>query len=148
MPRLWLVTKVSRFRRVSGSKESPNGLAPPVRSSPRSPASVPPPSLDNTHTKLFGKCFFQIIPLVMQHTLLFGTNFVLPNSQFFSYPGSSRPKTTYCSSTLSSCCGDYPRCFFQHPVPDTRHPWYLVTQPTVSVLRFFQHPVQDPGHPH
>ena len=43
--------KVARFRRVPGSTESPNGLAPVSRYSPRSFASVSPPYLDNTHAK-------------------------------------------------------------------------------------------------
>ena len=72
------IGKAARFRRVPDSKESPTGLTPASRSRPRSPVSVPPPSLDNTHDKLFGKRFFQIIPLGMHHTLLLGTNFTPP----------------------------------------------------------------------
>ena len=46
-----------------------------ARSNPRSLASVLHPSLDNTHAKLFGKWFPQIIPLGTQHTLSLGTIF-------------------------------------------------------------------------
>lgn len=52
-------------RRPKLSKESSNGLTPVPRSRPRIPVSVSPPSLDNTHVKLFGRWFSQIIPLVM-----------------------------------------------------------------------------------
>jgi hypothetical protein len=55
--------EIVRIRRVSDPTESPNGLVPPVRSSPRSLASVPPHFLENTQANLFGKCFLQIIPL-------------------------------------------------------------------------------------
>ena len=48
---------------MPGSKESPNGLAPAARSSPRSLASVPPLFLDITQAKSFGKLFLQILPL-------------------------------------------------------------------------------------
>ena len=56
------------------SKESPNGLAPVARSSPRSLASVPPHFLDNTQAKLFGKWFLQILSVCTQHTLLLDTD--------------------------------------------------------------------------
>jgi hypothetical protein len=70
------VGKTAGFRRVSGSRESFHVLAPAARSSPRILASVPSPYLDNTHVKLFGKWFSQIIPLGILHTLLLGTNFI------------------------------------------------------------------------
>ena len=69
------IGKVARIRRVSASKESPNGLASTTRSSPRSLASVPPHFLDITQAKSFGKLFLQILPLSTQYTLLPGTNF-------------------------------------------------------------------------
>jgi hypothetical protein len=86
--------KVARIRRVPGSKESSNGLAPAARSSPRSLASVPPHFLDNTKAKLFGKCFLQIIPLSTQHTLLLGTNFasILQAPSFYHTLGVLGPK--------------------------------------------------------
>ena len=46
-------------------------------------------------------------------------------SQVFPYPRSSRSKTTWCFPALGSYYGDLPRWFFQHPVPDVRHPWYF-----------------------
>ncbi len=69
------IGKVVWIRRVSGSKESPNGLVPVARSSPRNLVSVPPHFLDNTQAKSFGKLFLQMLPLSTQHTLLLGTNF-------------------------------------------------------------------------
>ena len=88
------IGKVARFRRVPGSTELPNGLAPTARSRPRNHDSVPPPSLNNNHTKLFSKCFFQIIPSGIQHTLLLGTNFTsLPQAPRFSHTlGTLGPK--------------------------------------------------------
>ena len=89
------IGKVARFRRVPDSTESPNGLAPTSRSTPRNPTSVLPPSLDNTHTKLFGKCFFQILPLVIQLTHLLGTNFTpfLQDPRFSHTLGDLDPKS-------------------------------------------------------
>jgi hypothetical protein len=46
------IGKVARIRRVPGSKESPNDLAPVARFSPRIPASVPPHFLDNRNKVL------------------------------------------------------------------------------------------------
>ena len=48
------IGKVARIHRVSGSKESSNGLVPVGRSSPRSLASVLPHFLDITQVKSFG----------------------------------------------------------------------------------------------
>ena len=88
------IGKVARIRRVPGSKEAPNGLAPPARSSPRSLAPVPPHFLDNTLAKLFGKWFLQIIPLLMKQTLLLGTNFtsLFQAPSFYHTLGSLAPK--------------------------------------------------------
>ncbi len=69
------IGKVARIRRVPGSKESPNGLAPAASSNPRILASVSPHFLDITQAKSFGKLFLQILPWSTQHTLLPGTNF-------------------------------------------------------------------------
>ena len=51
------IGKVARFRRVSDSKESSNGLVPVARSNPRSHASVSPHSLNNTHVKFLSRLF-------------------------------------------------------------------------------------------
>ena len=102
---IWSVTQlVARFRRVTGSMESPNGLGPVARSSPRTPVSVPPPSLDNTHVKLFDRWFSQIIPLGMYHTLLLVTNVapLLQDPRFSHTLGALGPKThTVCVLFLS-----------------------------------------------
>ena len=106
---LWLVTKlenlVARFGRVPDSKESSNGLAPESRSNPRRPDSVPPPSLDNTHTKLFGQCFFSDYSPGHATDPFDRHQFYPspPNSQVFSYPWNSRsPRDLYFSSLRQS----------------------------------------------
>ncbi len=105
---LWLVTKlekVARFRRESGSKESPNGLVPPTRSRLRNPASVPPVPLDFTHTTLFGKWVCQIIPVGIWNTPLIDTNFIPtnfihllqdPRFHTLGVPGSKPPAFSQC----------------------------------------------------
>ena len=88
------VGNAARFRRVPGSSESPNVLAPAARSSPRSLASVPSPYLDNTHAKLLDNWFCKITPLGIRHTLLLGTNFIplLQAPRFCHILGALGPK--------------------------------------------------------
>jgi hypothetical protein len=62
------------FRRMPGSTEPPNDLAPVVGSSPRSCVSVPSPHLDVPHANLFGKWFRQVIPLGIRQIFSLGTN--------------------------------------------------------------------------
>ena len=78
---------------MTDSTESPNGLD-TARSNPRSLTFVPLPYLGNTHAKLFGTWFVQIIPLGTQHTLLFGTIFspLLQDPRFSHTLGALGPK--------------------------------------------------------
>ena len=87
------VGKAVRFRRVSDSTESPNGLT-VARSNPWSLTSVPPGYMDNTHGKLFDTCLSQILPLVTKHTLFLGTIFgPLLQAPWFSHTlGALGPK--------------------------------------------------------
>ncbi len=64
--------KATCFQRVTDSKESINDPV-AAESSPWRPASLPFTFFDN-HYKFTGRWFRQIIPLVIRHTLSFGTN--------------------------------------------------------------------------
>ena len=59
--------KTARLRRVSVSTESLNDLPPVTGPNPRSVDSIPSPYLDDSHVKLLGNWFRQIIPLIMCH---------------------------------------------------------------------------------
>jgi hypothetical protein len=62
------------FRRVPGSKEPLNDLAPVARSSPRRADLAPSPSMAGSHVHFFGKIFRQIIPLsIIRYTPMSGT---------------------------------------------------------------------------
>ena len=80
--------KTSRLRRVPGFTEPLNDLAPVTGPSPRSFVSIPSTFLDDSHVKLLGKWFRQIIPLSMRHTLLPDTNYIpIPQPPRFHTPG-------------------------------------------------------------
>jgi hypothetical protein len=68
--------KPARFRRVPGSTELLNDLAPVAGSRPRSFDSILSPYFVDSHDKLIDNWFRQIIPLSMWHTLLSGINFI------------------------------------------------------------------------
>ena len=92
---------VARFRRVPGSMESPNGLVPSARSSPRNLATVPPHFLDITQVKSFGKLLSYLWVSCLKDDSIFPA---------FRWWWRGRPW-----------------CFLQRPVPDPRHPGYFVT---------------------
>ena len=96
--------KAARLRRVPGFTDSLNDLAPVAGPSPRSFDSIPPPYLDDSHAKLLGYWFRQIIPLSMRHTLLPGTNFIpILQPPQVSYPRSPRPKATCSLPAFRPC---------------------------------------------
>ena len=77
----------ARTRRVSVSTELLNDNALEAGSSPRSFPSIPSPYLDDSHVKLFGIWFRQIIPFIM-YTSMIDTKFIsiLQPSRFYT-PG-------------------------------------------------------------
>jgi len=79
-------------------RSAPNGvccdLAPVAGSSPRSFDSIPSTYLDDSHSKLIGNWFRQIISLVIRHTILPVTNHIpILQPPTFYIPGAPGPKS-------------------------------------------------------